>query len=111
MGVGLSANGNDELRKNWAKKDDLWFHLEDLRSPHIICKLNNEVLSENVLKLIGSVMIDYSEFDFSEANLIYTQVKNLKGVKGAPGMVNFKKEKHIKVLCLDNWRKFSLIDK
>lgn len=104
LGIGTSANGNDEMRKSWAHKDDLWFHLEDVKSPHIIVKLGSSLLEESILKIIGSVMIEYSEFEFSEANLIYTQVKNLKGVTGAPGKVIFKKEKHIKVICDDNWR-------
>lgn len=103
MGVGLTAIGNDELRRNWAKKDDTWFHLDQVKSPHIIIK-NNKVLDEETLKLIGSVMIDFSTFDFSEANLVYTQVKYLKGVKGAAGKVIIKKEKRVKVYCVDNWR-------
>ena len=74
----------------------------------ILCQTMGSVVTrENILRLIGSVMIEYSEFDFSEANLIYTQVKNLKGVKGAPGKVIFKKEKHIKVICDPNWRDFT----
>lgn len=104
LGIGVSAIGNDELRKNWSSKEDLWFHLENVKSPHIIIKLGATLLEENILKTIGSVMIEYSEFNFSEANLIYTQVKNLKGVKGAPGKVIFKKEKHIKIICDPDWR-------
>lgn len=106
IGLGLSASGNDELRKNWAKKDDVWFHLESIKSPHIICKLNSSVLSEVVLRIIGSIMIEHSEHSFSEANLIHTAVKNLKGVKGAAGKVIFKKEKHITVQVLDDWKQY-----
>ena len=108
VGIGQSAIGNDELRKNWGKKDDIWFHLEDVKSPHIICKLNAAVLDELVLQIIASIMIEYSEFSFTEANLIYTQVKNLKGVKGAAGKVTFKKEKHVKIVCIDNWKQYCL---
>lgn len=99
LGIGLTAQGNDELRKSWASKDDIWLHTEAGTSPHVIFKgelLNaptQEVFYEVSKLLKAKLRSDSSEFD-----LIYTQVKNLKGVKGQPGMVNFKKEKRVKVI-------------
>lgn len=94
MAKGLSASGNDQMRKEWASKEDLWFHVDGSKSAHIIVKKHElsidllcEVVAKEFSKDIGS----------SEVNLIYTQVKNLKGVKGIKGMVNYKKEKHIRI--------------
>lgn len=94
MAKGLSASGNDQMRKEWASKEDLWFHVDGSKSAHIIVKKHDlsidvlcEVVAREFSKDIGS----------DEINLIYTQVKNLKGVKGIKGMVNYKKEKHIRI--------------
>jgi predicted ribosome quality control (RQC) complex YloA/Tae2 family protein len=104
MGIGTSAVGNDQLRSEWAKKTDFWFHLDGDRSPHIILKMNNSVLSQEALTLVASAMGEFSQFNYEEVNLVYTQVKNLKGVKGSAGTVIFKKEKRIRVQVNSNWR-------
>lgn len=107
MGVGLSANGNDQLRSEWAKKSDYWFHLDGDKSPHIIIKLKDLNLTEDIFSAIGSALIYYAKIDYREANLIYTQVKNLKGVKGASGKVIYKKEKRIRIQFDPNWKDLS----
>ena len=96
-GVGESAFGNDQLRKIWATKDDIWFHLESGISSHIIVKLKGEPLSEEVFKNVAKLMNKVMGTHSIEVDLIYTQVKNLKGVKGTKGKVIYKKEKHIRV--------------
>lgn len=96
-GVGNSATGNDQLRKNWAKKDDFWFHLESGISSHVIVKLRGHHLNELVFKQVANLMNQAMKTKNTEIDLIYTQVKNLKGVKGTKGKVIFKKEKHIRV--------------
>jgi len=108
LGLGLSANGNDQLRTEWAKKSDMWFHLEGDKSAHIILKLNDLSITEDLLVIAGSALVEFSSVEYGEANLIYTQVKNLKGVKGASGKVIVKKEKHIRVLVDKNWRDITL---
>lgn len=102
IGIGNTAKGNDQLRKTWAKKDDIWFHLEGDKSPHIVLKREGN-LEQEVLSVIAGVMIAHSKLNYTEVNLIYTQVKNLKGIKGVPGSVIFKKEKHIRIYCNMDW--------
>jgi len=104
IGVGLSATGNDQLRKEWAKKNDVWFHLEGDKSPHLIIKLKDDILSEDKITMVASVMSQYSDGDRTEVLLIYSQVKNIKGMKGAAGKVTYKKEKHIKAFTNKNWK-------
>lgn len=93
---GLSAQGNDQLRKEWASKTDFWFHLHEEQSSHIILKSDN-ALDSNIFEEIAKKMLELSSKSTNEVNLVYTQVKNLKGVKGKPGSVTFKKEKYIRV--------------
>lgn len=104
IGLGETTHGNDQLRKDWAKKNDIWFHLEGDKSPHLILKLKIGVLDEKVLTVIAGVMIEYAKYTYEDAQLIYTAVKNLKGVKGSAGKVTYKKEKHLTIKALKEWR-------
>lgn len=106
MAIGLTAKGNDYLRKNWANKEDYWFHLDGDKSSHILVKLKQSSLDPIKFQIIGSAMLDFSKIDYSEANLIYTQVKNLKGIPGVVGSVNYKKEKRIRIEKQSDWRTY-----
>lgn len=97
LAIGTSARGNDEIRKNWAKKDDIWFHLDGDKSPHIIVKLKGKILDDEIFNLVSVCMQKFGKIEAQEVGLIYTPVKNLKGVKGSPGKVIYKKEKRRKV--------------
>ena len=103
LAVGISAIGNDQVRKEWAKKTDFWFHLEGDKSPHIIIKLDSPVMDLNVFEIVTAAMLHYVGSTATEARLIYTQVKNIKGVKGAAGKVTIKKEKKISVILNKSW--------
>ena len=39
--VGKNERGNEELLKN-AKKSDLWFHLKDLPSAHVLVRTDKQ---------------------------------------------------------------------
>lgn len=101
VGVGLSTHGNDQLRSRWAKKDDYWFHLDGLKSAHLVVKLNNQIITSETIQVAASILAHFSHFEADWIPIIYTQVKNLKGVTGAPGMVIYKKEKHLNCLKVD----------
>ena len=97
VGVGLSAQGNDQLRSKWANKEDYWLHLDEAKSSHAIIKLpSGKSLEPDVLNTGASILAHFSHFTADWIPVIFTQVKNLKGVTGAPGMVIYKKEKHIR---------------
>ena len=57
----------------------------------------------NVFEIVTAAMLHYVGSTATEARLIYTQVKNIKGVKGAAGKVTIKKEKKISVILNKNW--------
>lgn len=97
IGVGLNSQGNDQLRNKWASKEDHWIHLDGLKSTHVVLKLiNSEILTPDLLNLGASIVAHFSHFQDEWVPIIHTQVKNLKGVSGAAGMVIYKKEKHIR---------------
>jgi predicted ribosome quality control (RQC) complex YloA/Tae2 family protein len=96
LGVGNNANGNDQLRNKWASKEDIWFHLDGIKSAHAILKLDSPVVpSPELVNLVASILAYFSHFNGDWIPIIFTSVKNLKGVTGAPGMVTYKKEKHL----------------
>jgi predicted ribosome quality control (RQC) complex YloA/Tae2 family protein len=97
VGVGNNSSGNDQLRNKWAGKEDTWLHLDGDKSAHAIIKLNNSgPLDPEMLHLAASILAYSSRFNGDWIPIIYTAVKNLKGVTGSPGMVIYKKEKHLR---------------
>jgi predicted ribosome quality control (RQC) complex YloA/Tae2 family protein len=107
--IGKSAQGNDELRSSYANKDDWWIHLDQKESAHLVIKNEWHLLSPHELQIIVSALADYSKIEIKNSPLIpiiFTQVKYLKGVKGRPGLVLFKKEKRMSVMTLSDWKNF-----
>ena len=105
LGVGLSSHGNDNLRRLFAKKNDFWFHLENFKSCHCIVKIENlSDITNEYFEVIGSLIRDKSNLSIQVIPLVFTQVKNLKGLKGKPGSVTLKNEKYRDVKYNINWR-------
>jgi predicted ribosome quality control (RQC) complex YloA/Tae2 family protein len=97
VGVGLTARGNDQLRSKWASKEDVWVHLDGNKSAHAIIKAAQaDLITPEALHIGATIVAHFSHFTADWIPVIYTQVKNLKGVTGAPGMVIYKKEKHLR---------------
>jgi hypothetical protein len=99
IGIGKSARGNDQLRKSWAKQSDIWVHASDKKSAHAIVKFALEgPLTQESIKKAAHLIAKYSGYKGNnQIEIVYTQVKNVKGVSGHPGMVIFKKEKRINI--------------
>lgn len=96
--IGLDAKSNDWIRSE-AHKDHWWFHIENYTGAHCIIKTDDfTILSVDELGLIASMLRDFSKLEITEIPLIYGQVKNVKGVKGAQGMVLVKKPKYLRCL-------------
>lgn len=98
IAIGLSAQGNDQMRKNWAKADDWWVHASSGASAHAIIKLEKSgVPTPGHLKEAAILIAKQSGISASELEVISTAVKNVRGVSGTAGMVTYKKSK--KLLC------------
>lgn len=94
VGVGASAQGNDQLRKLWAKADDWWLHASAGTSSHAIIKLpSTGVPSPQQLTIAARLLAKRSGITAAQLEIITTQVKNVRGVTGKPGMVTYKKPK------------------
>ena len=103
VGVGLSAQGNDQLRNKWANKEDIWFHLDGAKSSHVIVKTQNGYhLDSEMMNIASTILAYFSHFNGDWIPVIYTAVKNLKGVSGSAGMVIYKKEKHLRCPRIDS---------
>lgn len=101
--VGLDASSNDWIRAQ-ASKDHFWFHVENYSGAHCIIKTDDfSQISFEDLNGIGSMLRDFSKLKLTEIPLLYTQVKNIKGVKGSKGEVIVKKAKHFRCLYQD-WK-------
>jgi predicted ribosome quality control (RQC) complex YloA/Tae2 family protein len=101
VGIGKSARGNDQLRSKWAGKEDTWLHLDGLKSAHAIIKMPAGIPGNEELNLAASILARFSHFQGDWVPVIFTQVKNLKGVSGVAGMVTYKKEKHLRCPVVD----------
>lgn len=100
--LGLNAQGNDYIRSRLAKKDHMWFHIDGYTSGHFI--YTGDKSSDFALfELIGSMLREISKLDLLEIPIVFTKVKNLKGLKGQPGSVLYKKEKRLNVQYQKNW--------
>lgn len=110
--LGRTAQENDYIRKEFSKKEDMWIHLEGMKSGHMIIKASNELnLDVADFEILASALVDLNGIEISEIPIVYTKVKNIKPVKGSAGMVTYKKEKHLKVYFHQDWRqKLSIID-
>lgn len=96
--IGRNAQENWQILDN-ASKNDLWVHLNDLASPHIIIKKNPKYkLKPKDIKLAGLLCKQYSKYK-KENNVeyCYTKVKNVKKGKDV-GEVELSIEPNIRKL-------------
>ena len=102
--IGLDAISNDYLRNTWAKKTDIWFHLEDEKGSHGIYK-SSIPLDVNKIEIIGSALLTFSKTGKLSGSILYTQNKNIKGVKGRAGAVLHKHSKKLLIYFKNDWNK------
>lgn len=98
IALGQNAQGNDRLRKEWARAEDIWVHLSNAKSAHAVIKLNQGVVFDHAMLRQAAKYISFQSGDReSIVEVIFTPIKNLKGVSGSAGMVIFKKEKRLTI--------------
>jgi hypothetical protein len=94
--IALDAASNDWLRTQ-GSKEHYWFHIENYPGAHCLIKTDDlTLLSGEDLSAIASLLRDYSQLSISEIPVIFSQLKNVKGLKGAQGKVLIKKPKYLR---------------
>lgn len=98
IGLGLSAKGNDQLRKLWAKSEDWWVHAASGTSAHAVIKMaDNGSPTPAQINQAARLIAKQSGITATQLEVVMTMIKNVRGVSGAPGMVTYKKNKTL--LC------------
>lgn len=94
--ISLDAASNDWIRSHYSK-EFYWFHIENYSGAHCLLKTENiGSLQVEDFKYIASLLRDFSKLQILDIPIIYSQLKNIKGMKGSKGEVIIKKPKFMK---------------
>ena len=82
--VGKNNAENDKITGS-AKSEDVWLHVKDYHSSHVVIETNGKRVSEEVLKFAGEVCAYYSKCRNSEKiEVVYTLKKHVKKPPKSP---------------------------
>ncbi|KAF0979398.1 hypothetical protein FDP41_001741 [Naegleria fowleri] len=92
--VGENAKENDTIRRQ-AAQNDLWFHLQDVSSPHVILSpvdrsLTTSFSSESIHQAASLCKAFSKQKSMQTSNVIYTPRKQVKGIVEIDGRVEVK---------------------
>ncbi len=80
--LGKNEKGNEELLKE-AKKRDIWLHIKDMPSSHVIIRTDKQNIPENVLNFAAKLCVEFSIAKKGAYLVDYTQRRNVKVREGA----------------------------
>lgn len=90
VSLGKSEKGNSELLRN-AKARDIWMHLKDRPSAHVIITTDKQQLPDKLLYAAAKLCVDFSVFEKGRYLVDYTPRREVKIVDGANVLyTNFK---------------------
>jgi predicted ribosome quality control (RQC) complex YloA/Tae2 family protein len=92
--IGKNALGNEKIIKI-SHPESVWMHLNNISSAHIILQSNGDNIPKRHLHQVAKMLFEYKKSAPKSANVIYTQVKNVKLTK-VPGTVITKNTNIIK---------------
>ncbi len=96
--VGKNSIGNQIVTFKLASKRHLWFHVKDFPGSHVILKPKDSIITEYAIITAAKLASHFSKKrESSKVEVIYTEKKNVKPIKGQPGMVTYRREKSIVV--------------
>jgi len=78
--------------------NNIWFHLDDYPSGHVICFVkNDEEINKNVILFCASLCKEHSKQKYMKnIKVIYTKIKNIKKT-GEIGEVSVRKSQIVKI--------------
>jgi len=80
--LGKNEKGNIELLKE-AKKRDIWLHLKDIPSSHVIIRTDKQNIPKTVLEFGAKLCVDFSISEKGSYLVDYTTRRNVKVNEGA----------------------------
>ena len=98
--MGRNAKENDALLRSSTRGNDIWMHTRDFAGGYVIIKAKKNMTVPLEVLLDGAYLaIFFSKArKNNKADLYYTQVKNLKRIKGAKtGLIIPLQEKNLTV--------------
>ncbi len=95
ISIGKNQKGNLTLLKN-AKMSDIWMHVKDIPSSHVIIRSDKKNIPEDILDFAGKLCVQLSGLNNGNYLVDFTQRRNVKVREGAN--VNYVEYKTIGVL-------------
>lgn len=95
ISIGRNEKANEYLLKI-AKKDDLWFHVKDYPSAHVIITSNKLKISQMVLEFAAKICVEFSKLSSGIYLVDYTS-KNFVKIK-EKAFVNYTNYKTLSIL-------------
>lgn len=90
ISLGKSERGNIELLRN-ARARDVWLHLKDRPSAHVIITTDKQELPRNILEAAAKLCVDFSIFEKGSYLVDYTPRREVRVQEGATVLyTNFK---------------------
>ena len=85
--VGRNSNENQKLLEI-AKANDLWMHIRDVRSSHVIIKTDKQNLPDSVIQAAAKLCVDFSLKSAGDYEVDYTKRKFVKVQEGSNVLYN-----------------------
>jgi len=85
--VGRNSNENQKLLE-MAKANDLWMHIRDIPSSHVIIRTDKQNLPDSVLKAAAKLCVDFSVKNPGDYEVDYTKRKFVKVQEGSNVLYN-----------------------
>lgn len=85
--VGRNSNENQKLLEI-AKANDLWMHIRDIPSSHVIIKTDKQNLPDSVIQAAAKLCVDFSVKNPGDYEVDYTKRKFVKVQEGANVLYN-----------------------
>ncbi len=85
--VGRNSNENQKLLEI-AKANDLWMHIRDVRSSHVIIRTDKQNLPQSVIEAAAKLCVDFSVKNPGEYEVDYTKRKFVKVQEGSSVLYN-----------------------
>ena len=85
--VGRNSNENQKLLEI-AKANDLWMHIRNVRSSHVIIKTDKQNLPDSVIQAAAKLCVDFSVKNPGDYEVDYTKRKFVKVQEGSSVLYN-----------------------